>query len=85
VLARVAVDQHRRELALLHDPVQRVDPNLELVARDAILLPPIGADHDAGMHGAHSAYTAMLSSSAMRSDKASAPAGVITTGSPHIR
>ena len=84
MLARVAIDQHGAAALGVHDAVQRAQANLELVARDAVLLEAVGADHGGGVNGAHR-QTAMLSSVAVRAESAMAPPGVTTTGSPHIR
>src|SRR4051812_5844591 len=78
MLGHVAVDQHGLEALLVHDAVERVHADLELVARNLVLVPRVVADDDRGIDGTHG-YTATTSSSATRADSALAPAGVITT------
>src|SRR5260370_22265252 len=84
MLARVAIDQHGFCALSVHDSVQRAHANLKLIARDAILVPAVGADHGGGVNRAHWHQTEIRSSSAVRAHKALAPSRVMTAGSPHI-
>ena len=53
MLGGIAIDQHGLPAVGVHELVKRADTDLELIARNAILIPHIGADNDAGLNGAH--------------------------------
>ena len=53
MLARVGMDQHRLPALPIHEGIELRAPRRELIARQPVLVPGIGADDDRRMDRVH--------------------------------